>query len=240
MTMRPARPTSWIRIGTGLLGSFVASASWVALIASAIVFYQRLEGAGRYRWYDAERIAFATAFAAAGSVTAIAALAMFGSSRRALGSMVFLVALLPLPAYQIGRTIDPRTLRFLTMARLLEIVQPSLFFGLATGGIAAAGVVALGVATKRALSWRVALIAGASLCVLVAWVLPPLLLRYWHTVQDAIVGVMPIRANVLTDMMAGAVVGAIWGAVTGAVTSRWFRPASTALVPTDQDLHARS
>src|SRR4051812_7858283 len=101
MTRPSPVPNGWRPAARRALGALASAISWVGLVAMATVAYEPMAQQGRY-YHHGEMLGFATAFAVAGSIAAIAATAVYGSWRRAVVTGLLIIPLLPLPALEVG------------------------------------------------------------------------------------------------------------------------------------------
>lgn len=218
--MQSDRGTSrkrWLR--TLVVGA-VAALAWVGVVMMAILFYEPVVESGRNR-REWEMLGFAAAFFVGGTMSALAALALYGRGRWALVMVVGVLLLLPLPVglqwrlLAISLPVNPSF-----WPDMLECLRAGAVLGALPGLLVAVIVAALVRCTRRRLSWRVGLAFAIGLFAVIQWILPPVVTlvadvaadlrwRWFYTYPaDAIFG-----ASV------GGSIGALAGAIVGTLVA---------------------
>jgi hypothetical protein len=204
-----------------LIAVGLGAASWAAITGFAVACFARQVTAHGPLLFQREVLGFASAFAAAGTISGSVALAAYGRWRRALGLWGTLVALfaasVALTRWGIARLTRPSVPWFESVWSGATV---SIGFGIALGvlgGLIVSALVGLFAAlTRRRMTWRVGLAVAALVAVLGFWAAPQSVPRlvgwaiayaHWH------------HGTGYDEAIRGAGVGAGVGALAGAVVS---------------------
>ncbi len=242
----PIVPASLRTLAVGVAGAIV----WAGVTTLAVVVYAQRTGTQTYL-RNTGIVGFAAAFFVAGAVSGATTMFVYRGSRRALTMVSLLAFLSALAIFATWRvlavTTVPNVAGFLTeWGRACTAIRTGATFGAPCGLVAALIVAAVGVLTRRRLTWRLGLAVVIILSVAKIWAIPRAIDWFaframherWH---ERGLGDLSTTRGAILGAASGAIAGAIVAGLVACCAGTSHRPApSHAGSPAEKSLASRA
>ena len=212
-----------------LLSPLVIGGAWAGFVLAAVVMHAPWNGHSFDRESDFEElVAFAAAFASAGSIATIAAATASETWKRGLAAAFVIASLLPLPALEVLRRVEFGK-RMIWGMGLRDTAMLGGGLGVVPGIVMAGLVAAFIGLTRKRISWKIGLAAAVLTVAALSWIVPALVFVGYRDFVTPIARSRDWSEASAVGGLIGGLLGAIGGAVLGAMTARWVTASAPGL-----------